>query len=116
MFYTNQKEAYRVVSFPSLGRSDHNMVYIQPTYRPCVQRFPVITMSFRKWSPEAKDVLTDCFDDTEWGVLLEEQEIDMDRRVNTIRDYINFCRDTITLLILYIATLTIGPPVISRAS
>ena len=39
--------------------------------------------------------LRDCFDYTDWGVLLEEQEMDIDRRVNTITDYKNFCRDTV---------------------
>ena len=56
---------------------------------------PVITRSFRKRSPEACDALRDCFDVTDWAVLLEEEEIDMDRRVSTITDYINFCRDTV---------------------
>ena len=36
LFYANVKEAYRAVSLPPLGRSDHSMVYLQPTYRPCV--------------------------------------------------------------------------------
>ena len=90
------KEAYRAVSLPPLGRSDHSMVYLQPTYRPCVQRLPVTTKSFRKWSLEARAALRECFDVTDWAVLLEEEEkdIDMDRRVSTITDYINFCRDT----------------------
>ena len=37
------------------------------------------------------------FDVTDWAVLLEEEEmdIDMDRRVSTITDYINFCMDTV---------------------
>ena len=85
------------MSLPPLGRSDHSMVYLQPTYRPCVQRLPVTTRSFRKWSPEVHDALRDCFDVTDWAVLLEEEEmdIDMDRRVSTITDYINFCRDTV---------------------
>jgi len=72
LFYANVKKAYRAVSLPSLGRSDHSMVYLQPTYRPCVQRLPVTTRSFRKWSPKASDALRDCFDVTDWAVLLEE--------------------------------------------
>jgi len=97
LFYANVKEAYRAVSIPPLGRSHRSMVYLQPTYRPCVQRLPVTTRSFRKWSPEASDALRDCFDVTDWAVLLEEEEmvIDMDKRVSTITDYINFCRDTV---------------------
>ena len=41
--------------------------------------------------------MRDCFDVTDWAVLLEEEEmdIDIDRRVSTITDYINFCRDTV---------------------
>ena len=97
LFYANVKEADRAVSLPPLGRSDHSMVYLQPTYRPCVQTLPVTTRSFRKWSPEASDALRDFLDVKDWAVLLEEEEmdIDMDRRVSTITDYINFCRDTV---------------------
>ena len=78
LFYATVKEAYRAVSLPPQGRSDHNMVDFQPTYRPCVQRLPVATKSFRKWSPEASDALRDCFDVTDWAVLQKEQEMDMD--------------------------------------
>ena len=44
--------------------------------------------------------MRDCFDVTDWAVLLEEEEmdIDMDRRVSTITDYINFCRETVILV------------------
>ena len=85
------------MSIPPLGKSDHSMVYVQPTYRTCVQRLPITTRSFRKWSPEASEALRDCFDVTEWALLLEEEDMDiyMDRRVSTITDYINFCRDTV---------------------
>ena len=97
LFYANVKEAYTAVSLRPLGRSDHSMVYLQPTYRPCVQRLPVTTRSFRKWSPETNDALRDCFDVTDWAILLEEEEmdIDMNRRISTITEYINFCRDTV---------------------
>ena len=73
------------MSLQSLGRSDHTMIYLQPTYRPCVQKLPVTTKSFRKWSTEARDALRDCFDVTGWAVLLEEEEMEMDmnRRVST---------------------------------
>ena len=37
------------------------------------------------------DALRDCFDVPDWAALLEEEEmdIDMDRKVSTITDYIN---------------------------
>jgi len=65
LFYANVKEAYRAVSLPPLDRFDQSMVYLQPTYRPCLQRLPVATRSFRKWSPEANDALRDCLDVTD---------------------------------------------------
>ena len=44
--------------------------------------------------------MRDCFDGT---VLLEEEEmdIDMDRRVSTLTDYINLCRDTVRTVRCY---------------
>ena len=43
LLYTNVKEAYRVTALPPLGKSDHNLVYIQPQYTPLVQRQAVST-------------------------------------------------------------------------
>ena len=39
LLYANVRDAYRVTPFPPLGKSDHNLVYLQPQYTPLVQRW-----------------------------------------------------------------------------
>lgn len=75
----------------------HNLVFLKPTYKPCVLKLPVTTRSVRKWSPETCEALRDCFECTDWTVLLEPQDsnLDTDRRVDTLTEYIDFCRDTV---------------------
>jgi len=41
--YANVKEADSTTALPPLGRSDHNLVYLRPLYKPAVQRQPVVT-------------------------------------------------------------------------
>lgn len=72
--YVNIKDAYKVSVLPPLGKSDHNIVYLQSIYKPCVLTQPVTTRSFRKWTPEASESLRDCFDCTDWNILLDLQE------------------------------------------
>ncbi|KAK0132348.1 hypothetical protein N1851_032771 [Merluccius polli] len=35
--YANVKEAYNSIALPPLGRSNHNLVYLKPLYKPAVQ-------------------------------------------------------------------------------
>ncbi|KAG2464306.1 RPAB1 protein, partial [Polypterus senegalus] len=45
---------------PVLGKADHDLVLLQPHYKPRVRELPTTTHSFRKWSPEANQALRDC--------------------------------------------------------
>lgn len=60
---------------------------------------PVTTRSFKKLSLEASGCLRECFKCTDWSVLLESQDnnidVDNDSRMDTIRDYISFCRHAV---------------------
>ena len=48
LLFANVRDAYRVTPLPPLGKSDHNLVYLQPQYTPLVQRQSVTTRSFRR--------------------------------------------------------------------
>ncbi|XP_051807534.1 uncharacterized protein LOC127534985 [Acanthochromis polyacanthus] len=87
----------RATALPPLGRSDHNLVYLQTCYKPCVLRQPATEVQIRKWTPQASEALRDCFESTDWNVLLETDEDSMntDRQVDCFTEYINFCRDTV---------------------
>ena len=97
LLYANVKEAYRATALPPLGRSDHNLLLLDTCYKPCVWRQPATKLTVRKWTPEAAEALKDCFECTDWNVLLETEEnsMDIDRQVDCFTDYINFCRDTV---------------------
>ncbi|TWW68197.1 putative RNA-directed DNA polymerase from transposon BS [Takifugu flavidus] len=69
LLYTNVKEAYRVIALPPLGKSDHNLVYVQPQYTPLVQRQAASTRSLRRWTPAAEEALKDCFNITDWDTV-----------------------------------------------
>lgn len=96
LLYANAKEAYTATALPPLCKSDHNLVFLLPSYRPCVVRQPLTTRSFRKWTPEARETLRVCYECTDWTVL-ENTEGNrgctvVDRRVDCCTDYVTWCR------------------------
>jgi len=72
--YANVRDAYKATPLPPLGKSDHNLYFLQPKYTPKVRRQPTTTRSFRKWTPRAEDALRDCFESTDWRVLQDSVE------------------------------------------
>lgn len=75
LLYTNVRDAYRTTPLPPLGKSDHNLVHPQPQYTPLVQRQSTTTHLIRKWSPEVEDALRDCFEATDWDLLLKSHTV-----------------------------------------
>uniref|UniRef100_A0A3B1JI52 Reverse transcriptase domain-containing protein n=1 Tax=Astyanax mexicanus TaxID=7994 RepID=A0A3B1JI52_ASTMX len=95
LLYSNLKDAYSATPLPPLGKSDHNLIYLQPQYKPQVRRQPASTRSFRKWSPDAEAALRDCFESTEWSVLQEPYGEDIEGITHCMTDYMNFCMDIV---------------------
>lgn len=93
LLYANVKEAYSCTAIPPLGRSDHNLVYLQPTYLPLVKRQPATVRIVREWSKEASAALQDCMETTDWEVLCEPHGVDIDNLTDCVTEYINFCVD-----------------------
>ena len=93
--YANVKDAYKSTPLPPLGKSDHNLVFLQPKYTPKVRRQPTTTRSFRNWSPEAEDALRDCFESTDWSVLQDSFGEDIDGVTHCTTDYLNLCMDIV---------------------
>ncbi|KAI4905608.1 hypothetical protein NFI96_026862, partial [Prochilodus magdalenae] len=90
LLYANVRDAYRATPLPPLGKSDHNLVFLQPQYKPLVLRQPTTTRSFRVWSPEAGEALKDCYDTTDWSVLLHPHGEDIEEVTHCVTDYLNF--------------------------
>ncbi|KAI4898201.1 hypothetical protein NFI96_005256 [Prochilodus magdalenae] len=93
LLYANMRDAYRAAPLPPLGKSDHSLVFLQPQYKPLVLRQPTTTRSFRVWSPEAEEALKDCYDTTDWSVLLHPHGEDIEEVTHCVTDYLNFCMD-----------------------
>lgn len=93
--YANVRDAYKATPLPPLGKSDHNLVFLQPKYTPKVRRQPTTTHSFRNWSPEAEDALRDCFESTDWSVLQDSFGEDIEGATHCTTDYLNFCMDIV---------------------
>ncbi|KAI3359286.1 hypothetical protein L3Q82_002807 [Scortum barcoo] len=86
----------QIDSPPPLGKSDHNLVHLQPLYTPLVQKQPVTTRSVRRWSPEKESALRDCFNTTVWDVLMNPHGEDIEGMTHCLTDYLNFCADVVS--------------------
>ena len=91
--YANTKDAYNPTALP-LGISDHNLVLLTPKYVLLVQWQPVHSRSVRRRTQEAADALQDCFELTDWVVLVEPHGEDLDNMTDCITEYIVFCKHT----------------------
>ncbi|KAM9737428.1 uncharacterized protein ACNS7B_013131 [Menidia menidia] len=96
LLYANVSDAYRAAPLPPLGKSDHNLVHLQPLYTPLVQKQPTTTRSSRRWSPEMESALRDCFNTTDWDVLFNPHGEDIDGLTHCLTDYLNFCTDVVS--------------------
>lgn len=74
IFYANSKEAYISAPLLPMGKSDHNLVYLQPVYKPLVCRQPAVSRTVRKWSDETNEALKDCFETTMWEELCNNHD------------------------------------------
>lgn len=53
----NVKDVYSSSPLPPLGRSDHNLVHLNPCYVPLVKSQPATTRTVRRWMEEAYEIM-----------------------------------------------------------
>ena len=70
-FYTNVKKSYRCFPLPPLGKSDHNLTHLLPTYKPVLKMSKCVTRDVSKISDDAWESLKGCYDCTDWNVLID---------------------------------------------
>lgn len=68
---------------------------VQPQYTPLVQWQAASTRSIRRWTPETEEALRDCYNITDWDVLLGAHDEDIDGMTHCLTDYLNFCVDVV---------------------
>ncbi|TWW55959.1 hypothetical protein D4764_09G0010090 [Takifugu flavidus] len=64
LLYANVTSAYTSTALPPLGKSDHNLVLLSPSYTPVVQQQSVTVRTVMKWSDGAMDCLRDALETT----------------------------------------------------
>ena len=90
--YGNVPRAYKSVSLPPVGKSDHNAIHLIPAYRPKIQTDPTVKKSVKVWTPESEEQLRGCFECTEWSELVDSCE-NVSEAADVVSRYIGFCED-----------------------
>ena len=98
--YTNIRGAYRALSRPHLGLSDHISILLAPAYRPLLRRIRPTKRTVTVWPRDAASVLQDCFQRTDWQVFREaatcEGEVDLEEYTSSVLGFISKCADDVT--------------------
>ena len=92
--YGNIRNAYKAIAKPSIGASDHNSVFLLPSYRQVLKSQKELSRCVKSWDPESIQRLQGCFDCTDWDMFFNSCD-DPCALTDTITNYINFCVDSI---------------------
>lgn len=81
--------------FTPLGRADHNLVHLQPFYKPIIPRQPAVTKIVIRWTRKTEETLQGCFEATDWDVLCNAHGDNFDNLTGCVTDYSNFCAENV---------------------
>ncbi|TWW78210.1 hypothetical protein D4764_11G0003310 [Takifugu flavidus] len=93
LLYANVTNANTSTALPPVGKSDHNLMLLSPSYTPVVQQQSVTVRTVRKWSDGAMDCLRDALETTNWSALCEPHGEDLEGLTDCVSDYIKFCTE-----------------------
>ena len=93
--YGNIPGAYKAKALPPLGKSDHNMVLLEPIYKPKLITNKATTKTVRYLENDDASKLQACFDCTIWSCFINSCD-SLDELVDTVSGYISFCEDMFT--------------------
>ena len=94
MCYCNIQDAYKSLKKPPLGTSDHNMIYLAPTYQQKIKTTKPETKTVKQWTDDTLDQLRGCFDCTDWSLFTNTSD-SIDEITDVVSSYINFCHNTL---------------------
>lgn len=92
--FGNISDAYKAVSSPALGKSDHNVIHLLPKYRQKIKREKPALRNIQQWSEESMEELNFCFETTDWQVFFDSSK-DAHEPIDVITSCIQYCEDTI---------------------
>ncbi|XP_052469923.1 uncharacterized protein LOC128026697 [Carassius gibelio] len=90
--YTTIKDAFHSIPRSALGRSDHCLVHLIPSYKQKLKSAKPVVRTVKRWTSETEQDLQSCFDLTDWSVF-EAATTDLDELTETVTSYISFCED-----------------------
>ena len=93
VLWKHQRRLYTARARPPLGSSDHNTVYLLPTYRSVFKSNKPTKKTVHVWSRDSTEELKGCFLWTDWDIFLEDADINS--ATESITAYISFCVDSI---------------------
>ena len=88
--YGNIPKAYVSKTCYQLGNSDHKNIHLIPTYQQKLKRSKPVAKERYAWTEDNTEVLRSCLDCTDWDLFLDN-ECSLDKQVDIITDYVNFC-------------------------
>lgn len=93
--FCNIRNGYRAYQKPKLGDSDHNMVFLSPSYLQKLKCEKYEKISVQNWKNNEKIILQGCFKCTDWDVLFSDTE-SINYNLDVFNSYVNFCTEMIT--------------------
>ena len=67
--YSNFRDAYKTLPCPSFGKSDHDSIFLLPSYRQKFKQDVPVTRTIQHWSDQSESMLQDCFDHADWDMF-----------------------------------------------
>ena len=92
--YTTIPNAYHSVPRAPLGKSDHRMVYLVPSYRQRLKTVKPVTRTVKIWNSDSRDALRGCFECTDWQVFRDSCD-SLDEYTDVVTSYISFCENSV---------------------
>ena len=88
--YSTHRAAYKALSRPPFGKSDHNSILLIPAYMQKLKQEAPVTRSIKMWSHEADAKLQDCFAITDWNMFRDSSD-GIEEYTTSVTGFINKC-------------------------
>ncbi len=67
--YTQFKNAYKALSLPAFGKSDHAAIFLTPEYKQRLVQEPPVEKEVTRWSSHSEAMLQAALDDVDWDMF-----------------------------------------------
>ena len=76
--YSNFRDAYKALPCSPFGKSDHDSIFLIPSYRQKLKQEVPVLRSVQRWSGQSESMLHSCFDHADWDMFLGASEKNID--------------------------------------